>query len=139
MVYHTHHRYKRGTSKGHAPLALLSGQALQGDWGDLFLHQVAEGRQVAYGASEPSRSLLELLPNPCERPRPTQRASEPAFVKPAADFDNASTRQRATAASDTASRSETNAMQLPGKASPCLTSTIRMAWPNQLFTTFAVL
>ena len=98
MFYHNHHRYKSGKRKGKAPIELLTGQALQSDWVDLLLQQGAEERQDAYGASEPSRSLLELLPNPFEHPRPAQRSSESACVKPAADFDNASTRQRVKAA-----------------------------------------
>jgi hypothetical protein len=98
MFYHNHHRYKSGKRQGKAPIELLTGQALQSDWVDLLLHQVAAGHQVACGASEPSSASLGLLPNPFERPRPAQMSSEPAFVKPAADFGNASTRQRGKAA-----------------------------------------
>jgi hypothetical protein len=98
MFYHNHHRYKSGKRKGKAPIELLTGQALQSDWVDLLLHQVAVGHQVACGASEPSRASLELLPNPLERPRPAQMSSESAFVKPAADVSDASTRQRGKAA-----------------------------------------
>ena len=98
MFYHNHHRYKSGKRKGKAPIELLTGQALQSDWVDLILHQVAAGHQVACGASEPSRASLELLPNPLERPRPAQMSSESAFVKPAADVSDASTRQRGKAA-----------------------------------------
>jgi len=98
MFYHNHHRYKSGKRKGKAPIELLTGQALQSDWVDLLLHQVAAGHQVACGASEPSRASLELLPNPLERPRPAQMSSESAFVKPAADVSDASTRQRGKAA-----------------------------------------
>jgi hypothetical protein len=93
MFYHNHHRYKSGKRKGKAPIELLTGQALQSDWVDLLLHQVAAGRQVACGTSGPSRASLGLLPNPGERPRPAQRSSEPAFVKSAAEGGNASTRQ----------------------------------------------
>lgn len=98
MFYHNHHRYKSGKRQGKAPIELLTGQALQSDWVDLLLHQIAEGHQVACGASEPSRVSLELPPNPLERPRPAQMASESAFIKPAADFGKASTRQRDKAA-----------------------------------------
>jgi len=98
MFYHNHHRYKSGKRKGKAPIELLTGQALQSDWVDLLLRQVAAGHQVACGASEPSRASLELLPNPLERPRPAQMSSESAFVKPAADVSDASTRQRGKAA-----------------------------------------
>ena len=98
MFYHNHHRYKSGKRKGKAPIALLTGQALQSGWVALLLHQVAEKHQVALGASEASRASLELLPNPCARPRPTQTSSEPAFVKSAADFGHASTRQMDKAA-----------------------------------------
>ena len=98
MFYHNHHRDKSGKRKGKAPIELLTGQALQSDWVDLLLHQGAAGHQVACGASEPSRASLELLPNPLERPRPAPMSSEPAFVKPAADVSDASTRQRDKAA-----------------------------------------
>jgi hypothetical protein len=98
MFYHNHHRYKSGKRKGQAPIELLTGQALQSDWVDLLLHQVAAGHQVACGASEPSRTSLELLPHPLERPRPAQLSSEPACVKAAADVSDTSTRQRDKAA-----------------------------------------
>ena len=62
MLYHNHHRYKSGKRKGKAPIALLTGQALQSDWVTLLLHQVAEKHQVAFGASDPSRASLELRP-----------------------------------------------------------------------------
>ena len=98
MFYHNHHRYKSGKRKGKAPIELLTGQALQSDWVELLLQQVAEGHHVAFSASEPPRASLALLPNPFEHPRPTQMSVEPAFVKPAADFGNASTRQMGKAA-----------------------------------------
>jgi hypothetical protein len=98
MFYHNHHRYKSGKRKGKAPIELLTGQALQSDWVDLLLSQVAAGHQVACGASAPSRASLELLPHPLERPRPAQMSSEPVCVKAAADVSNASTRQRDKAA-----------------------------------------
>ena len=98
MFYHNHHRYKSGKRKGKAPIELLTGQALQSDWVDLLLHQVAAGHQVACGASEPSRASRELLPHPLARPRPAQMSSEPACVKSAADVSDASTRQRDKAA-----------------------------------------
>jgi len=98
MFYHNHHRYKSGKRKGQAPMELLTGQALQSDWVDLLLHQVAAGHQVACGASEPSRASRELLPHPLERPRPAQMSAEPACVKSAADDSDASIRQRDKAA-----------------------------------------
>ena len=98
MFYHNHRRYKSGKRKGQAPIELLTGQALQSDWVDLLLHQVAAGHQVACGASEPSRALRELLPHPLERPRPAQMSAEPACVKAAADVSDSSTRQRDKAA-----------------------------------------
>jgi hypothetical protein len=98
MFYHNHHRYKSGKRKGQAPIELLTGQALQSDWVDLLLHQVAARHQVACGASAPSRASRELLPHPLERPRPAQMSSELACIKPAADVSDASTRQRDKAA-----------------------------------------
>ena len=92
MFYHDHHRYQSGKRKGKAPIELLTDQALQSDWVDLLLHQ------VACGASEPSRAARELLPNPFERPRPAAMSSEPAFVKPAADCGNTATRHMGKAA-----------------------------------------
>src|SRR5262249_57849271 len=107
MFYHNHHRYKSGKRKGQAPIELLTGQALQSDWVDLLLHQVAAGPQVACGTSEPSRTSLELLPHPLERPRPAQLSSEPACVTSAADVSDTSIRQRDKASYDTASSPET--------------------------------
>ncbi len=98
MFYHPHHRYQSGKRKDQAPIELLTGQALQSDWVDLFLHQVAAGPQGACGASEPSRASRALLPHPLERPRPAQMSAEPACVKSAADDSDASTRQRDKAA-----------------------------------------
>jgi len=72
MFYHNHHRYKSGKRQGKAPIELLTGQALQSDWVDLLLHQVAEGPQVACDASEPSRASLELRPHPFAQPSPAQ-------------------------------------------------------------------
>lgn len=35
MFYHNHRRYKSGKRQGKAPIELLTGEALQGDWVDL--------------------------------------------------------------------------------------------------------
>ncbi|HEY5744880.1 MAG TPA: hypothetical protein VIU12_02280, partial [Chryseolinea sp.] len=37
MFYHNHRRYKSGRRQGKAPIELLTGEALQGDWVDLLI------------------------------------------------------------------------------------------------------
>ena len=59
MFYHNHRRYKGGRRQGKAPIELLTGEALQGDWVDLLIQHKREADANASGASSPA---LELVP-----------------------------------------------------------------------------
>jgi hypothetical protein len=65
MFYHNHRRYKSGRRQGKAPIELLTGEALQGDWVDLLIQHKRDADAKANRASRPT---LELLP-------PTKRTS----------------------------------------------------------------
>jgi hypothetical protein len=60
MFYHNHRRYKSGRRQGKAPIELLTGEALQGDWVDLLIQHKREADANANGASSP---VLELVPS----------------------------------------------------------------------------
>jgi hypothetical protein len=59
MFYHHHRRYKSGRRQGKAPIELLTGEALQGDWVDLLIQHKRDADTKANRASRPT---LELLP-----------------------------------------------------------------------------
>jgi len=44
MFYHNHHLYKSGKRKGKAPIELLTGTALEGDWLELLLETISQSR-----------------------------------------------------------------------------------------------
>ncbi len=90
MFYHNHHRYKSGKRQGKAPIELLTGQALETDWVDLLLQQVAAGHHAALGASQPFSMPLALVPNPHERSRPIETSPDVAIAKPIVDGDSVS-------------------------------------------------
>ncbi len=60
MFYHNHRRYKGGRRQGKAPIELLTGEALQGDWVDLFIQHKREASTNASVASSP---ILEVVPS----------------------------------------------------------------------------
>src|SRR6266446_4143425 len=45
MFYHNHRRYKGGKRKGKAPIELLTGETLEGDWVELFIQHKREAEQ----------------------------------------------------------------------------------------------
>jgi len=59
IFYHNHRRYKSGRRQGKAPIELLTGEALQGDWVDLLIQHKRDADTKANRASRPT---LELLP-----------------------------------------------------------------------------
>ena len=82
MFYHNHRRYKGGRRQGQAPIELLTGETLQGDWGDLLMqHREQASQETSLKSSPP----LELVPHrdehgdekapPCEPP--VVQTSEP--------------------------------------------------------------
>ena len=60
MFYHNHRRYKGGRRQGKAPIELLTGEALQGDWVDLLIQHKREASTNASVASSP---VLEVVPS----------------------------------------------------------------------------
>jgi len=85
MFYHNHHRYKGGRRQGKAPIELLTGEALQGDWVDLLMQHKREASTKACEASSP---VLELVPNPYGPTSPPQTSSDQATCESRADADH---------------------------------------------------
>jgi hypothetical protein len=84
MFYHNHRRYKRGKRQGKAPLELLTGEALQGDWVDLFIQHKREASTNASGASSP---MLEFVPSHHGQTTPSEIPPDQAVCEPSADAD----------------------------------------------------
>src|SRR5713101_3842941 len=63
MLYHNHHRYKRGKRPGKAPLELLTGQPLEAPWWELLLQQVKSEQDATDNGTLPSRPPLQLMVN----------------------------------------------------------------------------
>jgi len=61
MFYHNHRRYKSGKRQGKAPIELLTGEALQGDWVDLLIQHKREASTNASGASSPMYNVPRKL------------------------------------------------------------------------------
>ncbi len=53
MFSHNHRRYKGGKRQGKAPIELLTGEALEADWVDLFIQHKQEATANASRASNP--------------------------------------------------------------------------------------
>jgi hypothetical protein len=84
MFYHNHRRYKSGRRQGKAPIELLTGEALQGDWVDLFIQHKREADAHANGASSP---VLELAPSHQGQTAPSEIPTDQAVCEPSADAD----------------------------------------------------
>jgi hypothetical protein len=82
MFYHNHRRYKGGRRQGHAPIELLTGEALQGDWVDLLIQHKREADATASGTSSP---MLELVPSRHGQMSPSQMPPSPAICISSAD------------------------------------------------------
>lgn len=82
MFYHNHRRYKGGRRQGKAPIELLTGEALQGDWVDLLIQHKREAATNASGASSP---VLELVPSRHGQTLPPEMPPGPASCGASAD------------------------------------------------------
>jgi hypothetical protein len=85
MFYHNHHRYKSGRRQGQAPIELLTGEALQGDWVDLLIQHKQEADAKASRASSPT---LELVPPHHGQTAPPVIQPDQAVCDPSADADH---------------------------------------------------
>jgi hypothetical protein len=85
MFYHNYRRYKGGRRQGKAPIELLTGEALQGDWVDLLIQHKRAADAKASGASRPA---LELLPPHHGQTAPPEIPSDQAVCDPSADADH---------------------------------------------------
>jgi hypothetical protein len=85
MFYHNHRRYRGGRRQGKAPIELLTGKALQGDWVDLLIQHKREASANARGASSP---VFELLPSHHEQTAPAEIPTDQAVCEPSADADH---------------------------------------------------
>ena len=85
MFYHNHRRYKGGRRQGKAPIELLTGETLQGDWIDLLIqHKREADARAARGVSSPT---LELVPRHPGQTAPPEIPSDQAVCDPSADAD----------------------------------------------------
>ena len=85
MFYHNHRRYKSGRRQGQAPIELLTGEALQGDWVDLLMQLK---REASTDANEPSSPVLELVSSHHGQTAPSEIPSDQAVCEPSADADH---------------------------------------------------
>jgi hypothetical protein len=85
MFYHNHRRYKRGRRQDKAPIELLTGEALQGDWVDLLIQHKREASATASGASSP---VLESVPSHHGQTAPSEILSDQTVCEPSADADH---------------------------------------------------
>lgn len=85
MFYHNHRRYKSGRRQGKAPIELLTGNALEGDWVDLLIQHK---RNVCANVSVTSIPVLELTPSPHEHAAPPEIPSEQTICEPSADANH---------------------------------------------------
>ncbi len=85
MFYHNHRRYKGGRRQGKAPIELLTGEALQGDWVDLLIQHKREASANASGASSPG---LELVPGHHGQTAPSEILPDQAVCEPSTDADH---------------------------------------------------
>ena len=84
MFYPNHRRDKSGMRQGKAPMALLTGETLEADWGALFIQHAQE---TSHGPSLTSSSPLERVPH---RPEHTTLAQTPpgqAILEPSTESD----------------------------------------------------
>jgi hypothetical protein len=84
MFYHNHRRYKSGKRQGKAPIELLTGEALQGDWVDLLIQHK---REASTNVSETSSPMLELVPRHHGQTAPSELPPVQAVCEPRADAD----------------------------------------------------
>jgi hypothetical protein len=75
MFYHNHRRYKSGRRQGKAPIELLTGETLAGNWVELLMQYK---REASTKAGETSSPALDLVTHPSGLTSPTQTVPEPA-------------------------------------------------------------
>lgn len=85
MFYHNHRRYKSGRRKGKAPIELLTGESLPGDWVELLMQHK---REASTQADETVSSTLELVPNPHGETSPSQMTPVQTTCQSRADADH---------------------------------------------------
>jgi hypothetical protein len=84
MFYHNHRRYKSGRRQGKAPIELLTGEAVQGDWVDLLIQHK---REASKNASEASSPMLELVLSHHGQTALSEMPPDQAVCEPSADAD----------------------------------------------------
>jgi gamma-glutamyl:cysteine ligase YbdK (ATP-grasp superfamily) len=82
MFDHNHRRYNSGRRTGKAPIELLTGEALQADWVELFIQHKQEVSRDASGAARPA---LEVVLGRHGQTPPSETPSGPAICAPSAD------------------------------------------------------
>ena len=85
MFYHNHRRYKSGRRQGKAPIELLTGEALEGDWVELLIQHKQE---AAANAREASNPVLEFVPSPHRPTAPSEIPPDQAVCESSADADH---------------------------------------------------
>ena len=85
MFYHNHRRYKGGRRQGKAPMELLTGEALQGDWVDLLIQHKRDADAKASRASSPT---LELVPRHHGQTAPPEIPLDQAVCDSSPDADH---------------------------------------------------
>ena len=86
MFYHNHRRYKGGRRQGKAPIELLTGEALQGDWVALLIQLKREADTHAHEASSP---VLEVVPSHQDQTAPSEIPPDQLDCELSADADHA--------------------------------------------------
>jgi hypothetical protein len=82
MFYHNHRRYKSGKRQGKAPIELLTGEALEADWGALFIQHT---QATSQGPSLTSSAPLALVPHHHEHTTPSQMPPGQAILEPSTE------------------------------------------------------
>ena len=85
MFYHNHRRYRGGRRQGKAPIELLTGEALQGDWVDLLIQHK---REMGANANESPSPVLEFVPSHQGQTAPSEIPSDQAVCELSADADH---------------------------------------------------
>jgi hypothetical protein len=85
MFYHNHRRYKGGRRQGKAPIELLTGEALQGDWVGLLIQHKREASTNTSGASNPG---LEFVPGHHGQTAPSEILPDQTVCEPSTDADH---------------------------------------------------
>jgi hypothetical protein len=85
MFYHNHRRYKGGKRQGKAPIELLTGETLEGDWIDLLIQHK---REASVNVSGTSRPVLELVPIQHGQPVSSETLLDQEVGEPRADADH---------------------------------------------------